>query len=79
MAQADAEDRDAASRDGDEFKAYARPIWIAGARRKHNGVRPQGERGGRVNLVIALHHDVFPQFTEVMDEIPREAIVIVDQ
>jgi hypothetical protein len=51
----------------------------AGARRQHDGVGIGGDHRLGRHLVVAMHHDLRPQFTEEVNEVEGEAVVVVDQ
>src|SRR5579859_1458896 len=79
MAEADAEQRLAGRRTGrDQIKADARFVGGAGAGGDQEGLRTTRHRLADTDGVVANHLDGGTQLLEVMDEVPGEAVVIVD-
>ena len=63
----------------DQLQADAGFVGRARARRQHDALGLQGQRliGGQG--VIALHPDLRAQFSQEMEEIVGEAVIIIDQ
>ena len=78
VAEADAEDRQLAGELADRVDADAGLGRRARARREHERVGAQRADAGDIDLVVANHAHVFSQLAEVLDQIEREAVVVVD-
>ena len=79
MAKAHAHDRDRRRGLFDQFEADAGFVRRAGAGRQHDGVRARCDDVGRRHLVVAMHDNIRSQPAEIMDEVEREAVVVIDQ
>src|SRR5690606_14164707 len=78
VAEADTEQRDAAGEMFYRGDGNTRLIGRAGAGRNHDVARRHGFDAGEVDLVVADHAHLGPQFPEVLHEVPGEGIVVVD-
>jgi hypothetical protein len=63
---------------GDHFERYARSVWRPRSRRDQEAVGAARQRLGRADLAAAHHLHLGPEFAQVSDEVPGEAVVIVD-
>src|SRR6202035_4682725 len=79
VAEADAEDRDFRRSLRDQAEADAGLLVRAAARREHDGVGIGGDDGSARHLVVAMHLDLRPQFTEIVHQVEGEAVVVVDE
>src|SRR5580704_5422744 len=64
---------------GNQIEADAGFFRRAGAGRQHNGVRTGGDDVAAGDLVVAIHLDLRPKFTEIVNEVEGEAVIVVDQ
>src|SRR3546814_5740282 len=79
MTKANAQQRALFGRAGlDQFKRDSRLIGRAGAGRDEEPFGPAGHGLTHRNVVVARHFHRDAHFLEVVDEIPGEAVVIVD-
>src|SRR5690348_1636129 len=78
VAEANAEDRDARRRGGDQVEADAGLVRRARAGREHDGVRLGGDHGARRHLIVTMHLDLGPELAEIVHEVEGEAVVVVD-
>src|SRR6185436_9414825 len=78
VAEADAEDRQLAGEGADRVDADARLGRRARPGRQDDRVGCERADAVDVDLVVAKHAHVFSQLAEVLDEIEREAVVVVD-
>ena len=78
MAEADAEDRQVFGRLLDQPHTDAGLVGRAGAGRQENAVRTGGEGFLDRHFIIADHARFRAQLFQIMDEIPGEAVIIVD-
>ena len=78
VAQADAEDRDGRSPVSNRFDAHAGLFGRARSGRQHD--RRWRELANLVDAdrVIPSHDDFRAQFAEILDEVVREGVVVVD-
>ena len=67
MTEANAQDRNVRCGLVDEVETNAGFGRRAGARRKHDRIRPHCQNVGDRNLVIAMHGDISPQPAQVME------------
>ena len=79
MAEANAEDRNARRRLGDEFEADAGFVRRARAGRQHDRFRLGGDDLFGGNFVVAMHDDVRSEPAQVMEQVEGETVVVVDQ
>jgi len=63
---------------GDQVEADTRLVRRAGAGRDQEALRTAGEGFGRGQRIVAHHFHLGAQFHDVMDQVPGEAVVIVD-
>ncbi len=78
MPQTHAEDGRAASHPADQFDADARILRRARAGRDDDALRAQRFHLGHAHLVVAAHIHLRPQFTEILDEVVGEGIVVIE-
>src|SRR5262245_53996602 len=79
VAKADTEDRGSWCCFLDQREADAGLIRCAWSGRKHDGVRLQRHHIGNGNLVVAMHGDIRPKPSQIMEEVEGEAVVVVDE
>jgi len=79
MAEADAEDRNLRRRFLDQVKANAGFLRRARPGRQHDGVGLRRHDGAARHFVVAMHDDIRTQLPEIVDEVEREAVVVVDK
>src|SRR6516225_7134645 len=79
VTQADAKDRDPRRSGSNQIKTDAGLVRRARAGREHDGVGLGSDNGVRGYLVVAIHLDLRPELTEIMNEVEGETIIIVDQ
>ena len=53
--------------------------WVARARRQHDHLGLEGHGLLNVQCIIAVNHNVRPQFAEVVHKIVGKAVVVIDQ
>jgi len=78
MTQANAQDRDFTAEGMNDLVGYPRFFGGAGSGRDDNpaGLHLFYPCGG--NLVITVHHRVRPQLAQILDEVVRKGVVIID-
>src|ERR1700678_1879693 len=79
MAKADPEHRRRFAGGANEIDTNARLVRRARPRGENDGVRLVGERIGDRDFVVAAHRHVRAQLAKVVDEVEREAVIVVDQ
>src|SRR5262249_17271489 len=79
VAEADAEDRHAPGRGLDEVEADPGFIRRARPRRQHDTHRAHAKRFRGGELVVALDGNLGAQLSQVMEQVVREAVVVIDQ
>jgi hypothetical protein len=78
MAEANAEDRNFAGHVADEADGDAGFVRRTGTRRKDDALGCQGFNFFGRELVIAADDNVSAEFTDVLDEVEGEGIVVVE-
>ena len=78
MAEANAQHRQPPGRFADQLEADARLVGVARPGRENQSVEPERHRLVGAERIVALHHDLRPQFAEIVEQVVGEAIVIVD-
>src|SRR6186997_14377 len=79
MAKTDTEDRNSWRCFFDQRETDAGLIGCAGTGRQHNRVRLRSHHVGNRNLVVAMHGNVRPKPSQIVEEIEGEAVVVVDK
>src|SRR3984885_8447644 len=79
VAEADAEDRDCRSGARDQIETDAGLFGRAGAGRQHDRIGVGGDDVVACHLVVAMHLDLRPELTEIVDEVEGEAVIVIDQ
>src|SRR5208337_3183532 len=79
MAEADAEERRRLARRPHEVEADARLVRRAGTGRENDRVRLRGQSLLHADLIVPPHRDVCAELAEIVDEVEREAVIVVDQ
>ncbi len=79
MAKADPKHWRRFARRANEIETDARFVRGAGPRREDDGVGLVGERICDRDFVVAPHRHVRAQLAKVVDEVEREAVIVVDQ
>src|SRR5579859_2119236 len=78
MPQADTEHWLLSGKVANQIDADARLLRRARARRNHNVAGPHGFYLLRGNLIVAAHLNFFPQFTQILDQVVGEGVVVVE-
>jgi len=78
MSQADAEDRNFSGEVADQIDADAGVLRGAGAGRDHDSLGLHGRDGGDRDLIVAAHFDSSPEFAEILNQVVRERVVVVE-
>src|SRR5262245_17855490 len=79
MTKTDTEDRSSRRCFLDQRETDAGLIRCARSGRKHDSVRLQRHYIRNGNLVVAMHDDIRPKPSQIVEEIEGEAVVIVDE
>src|SRR5271166_3741544 len=79
VTEADAEDWGRVARGAHEVETDARLVRRAGAGREDNCVRLPRKSVLDADLVVSPHSYVRAQLAEIVDEVEREAVIVVDQ
>src|ERR1700729_4601426 len=79
MAEADPEHWRRFARRANEIETDARFVRRARPRGEDDGVRLVGERVCDRDLVVAPHRHIRAQLAKVVDEVEREAVIVVDE
>ncbi|MNP53649.1 hypothetical protein D3C76_1481390 [compost metagenome] len=78
MPQTNTKDRNASLEMIDDCQANARFIWCTRTRRDQNMIRCQCLYACQINLVVAANFHRLTQFTQILNKVVREGIVIID-
>src|SRR5579885_1843499 len=79
MAETDAEDRRGCAEAFHEFERNSRVVRRAGTGRDHDRIGVPLFKLVDRNLVVAVHLHLGPEHAEGMDEIPGEAVIVIDE
>ena len=79
VAEADAQDRDAAGGGADQRQRDAGAVGIAGPGRDHDRVGRHGDRILHRQRVVAVDDGLGPELAQIVDEVVGEAVVVIDQ
>src|SRR6186713_3358872 len=79
MAKTDTEDRNSRRCFLDQRETDAGLVGCAWTWRQHNRVRLRGHHVGNRDLVVTMHGNVRPKPSQIVEEIEREAVVVVDE
>jgi hypothetical protein len=79
VTETDAENGDGGGGLRNQVEADASLFGRARSGRQHDGIRIGGDYGAACHLVVAMHLDLRPQFTEIVDQVEGEAVIIIDQ
>jgi hypothetical protein len=79
MPQADAEDRADPGGGAHQLERDPGLVGIAGAGRDHDRARPHAQNLLDADRVVAPDHGLLPQLAQVVVEVVREAVVVIEQ
>src|SRR5439155_15427577 len=79
VSEANAKDREFSGKPPNQLDADSRVLWCAWSRRNHDAFGLAARNFLHGNLVVAMHFDIAAQLAEILRQVIRKRVVVIEQ